>query len=147
MEGKRKAATRFLTLGLVASMASSLAVTQSPRLLILGGTGFIGSTIAKMAVKSGFQVTSLSRRGAPSPDTDPESYPANGVEWLQGDATDPAVVSDVIKNGPYVGVVHAVGMLFAGKLNRFASGSGSIPNPGCDYDQITRQTAFAAATA
>ncbi|CAM9801463.1 unnamed protein product [Laminaria digitata] len=38
-------------------------------------------------------------------------------------------------------------MLFAGKINRFASGSGSIPDPGTTYDKITRQTAFAATAA
>ncbi|CAN0093863.1 unnamed protein product, partial [Discosporangium mesarthrocarpum] len=119
----------------------------SPRLLILGGTGFIGSTIAKFAVKSGFEVTSISRRGAPSPTTDPDTFPAHGISWLQGDVTDPEVVQRVIQQGPYVGVVHAVGMLFAGSMNRFASGSRSVPNPGCDYDTITRQTAFSAAEA
>lgn len=49
--------------------------------------------------------------------------------------------------GDFDGVVHAVGMLFAGSLNRFASGSGSVPDPGTTYDKITRQTAFAATAA
>lgn len=44
-------------------------------------------------------------------------------------------------------MVHAIGMLFAGSLNRFASGSGSVPDPGTTYDKITRQTAFAATAA
>lgn len=49
--------------------------------------------------------------------------------------------------GEYDGVVHAVGMLFAGSANRFASGSGSIPTPGTTYDKITRETMFAATAA
>lgn len=49
--------------------------------------------------------------------------------------------------GDYDGVVHAIGMLFAGSLNRFASGSGSVPDPGTTYDMITKQTAFAATAA
>lgn len=49
--------------------------------------------------------------------------------------------------GDFDGVVHAVGMLFAGSLNRYASGSGSVPDPGTTYDSITRQTAFAATAA
>lgn len=49
--------------------------------------------------------------------------------------------------GDYDGVVHAIGMLFASSLNRFASGSGSVPDPGTTYDKITRQTAFAATAA
>lgn len=53
----------------------------------------------------------------------------------------------LVPPGEYDGVVHAVGMLFAGSLNRFASGSGSVPDPGTTYDKITRQTAFAATAA
>ena len=41
------------------------------------------------------QVTSLSRRGPPSP----ESEPIDGVTFLQGDATDPAVLKRVIADG------------------------------------------------
>merc|ERR1719183_1123410 len=33
-------------------------------------------------------------------------------------------------------------MLFEGDLNKFASGSGSIPAAGATYDDITRKTAF-----
>jgi len=33
----------------------------------------------------------------------------------------------------------AVGMLFEGDLNKFASGSGSIPAAGATYDDITRK--------
>lgn len=122
---------------------AGVVVGLAPKILILGGTGFIGSTVSRIAVSSGFQVTSLSRRGIPSPD----SKPVEGVTWLQGDATDPAVLHRVIKEGEYDGVVHAVGMLFAGSLNKFASGSGSVPDPGTTYDKITRQTAFAATAA
>ncbi|CAM9399741.1 unnamed protein product [Ascophyllum nodosum] len=118
----------------------------APKILILGGTGFIGATVSRIAIESGFQVTSLSRRGAPSAETNPTAT-TTGVTFLEGDATDPEFLQRVIKEGNYDGVVHAVGMLFASSLNRFASGSGSVPGPGTTYDKITRQTAFAAAAA
>lgn len=41
------------------------------------------------------QVTSLSRRGTPSPDSDP----LPGVTFIKGDATDPAVLQQVITDG------------------------------------------------
>ncbi|CAN0527566.1 unnamed protein product, partial [Scytosiphon promiscuus] len=44
------------------------------------------------------QVTSLSRRGTPSQDSDP----IDGVTFLQGDATDPAVLKRVIAGGGWV---------------------------------------------
>ena len=45
------------------------------------------------------------------------------------------------------GCVHAVGMLLASDLNAIASGSGSTPNPGATYDDVTRKTAVNAAAA
>jgi hypothetical protein len=45
------------------------------------------------------------------------------------------------------GIIHCVGLLFDdasgfGRFNRFASGSGSLPDSGSTYDTITRLTAF-----
>ena len=45
------------------------------------------------------------------------------------------------------GVIHCIGLLFddvsgLGNLNRFVSGSGSLPDPESSYDTITRLTAF-----
>ncbi|CAB1115868.1 unnamed protein product [Ectocarpus sp. CCAP 1310/34] len=136
---------QLLTLLIALAVVGDTAMALAPKILVLGGTGFIGSTVSRIAVDSGCEVTSLSRRGTPSPDSDP----LPGVNFLKGDATDPAVVRQVINDGKcdYDGVVHAVGMLFAGSLNRFASGSGSVPDPGTTYDKITRQTAFAATAA
>lgn len=38
-------------------------------------------------------------------------------------------------------------MLLESDLNRFASGSGSVPAPGSTFDEVTRQTALNAAAA
>ena len=39
------------------------------KLLVLGGTGFVGSTVAKLALDRGYEVVSLSRRGTPPADS------------------------------------------------------------------------------
>ena len=110
------------------------------KLLVLGGTGFVGSTVAKLAMDRGYQVVSLSRRGQPSSDN--KLAGVNQIRWVQGDATKAEDVQRVVSEGDFTGVVHAIGMLFEGELNKFASGSGSIPSAGSTYDDITRQTAF-----
>nr|KAJ0201201.1 hypothetical protein LSAT_V11C600304940 [Lactuca sativa] len=51
------------------------------KLLVLGGTGFVGSHICKEALHRGLSVASLSRSGKSSV---PESW-ANKVQWHQGD--------------------------------------------------------------
>lgn len=39
--------------------------SSAGKILVLGGTGFLGQTVCKRALAEGFQVTSLSRRGLP----------------------------------------------------------------------------------
>jgi hypothetical protein len=68
------------------------------------------------------------------------------VQWVKGDASNPAVVRELVQCN-FDGVVHAIGMLLDNKLNRFASGSGSVPDEGATYDRVTRATVFAAADA
>jgi len=110
------------------------------KLLVLGGTGFVGSTVTKLALDRGYEVVSLSRRGQPAADSSLAGK--SQVTWVQGDATKPEDVQRVVADGGFTGIVHAIGMLFEGDLNKFASGSGSIPSEGSTYDDITRQTAF-----
>jgi nucleoside-diphosphate-sugar epimerase len=126
------------------------------RVLVLGGTGFVGSRICVELLDAGYDVTSVSRRGTPpvSDDGDAPSASANSaarlresVDWRVGDASDPTTALDVLKEGGFVGVVHAVGMLLASDLNALASGSGSIPDKDATYDKVTRVTAFNAADA
>lgn len=110
------------------------------KLLVLGGTGFVGSTVTKLAISRGYDVVSMSRRGTPPADS-PLASEAR-ITWKQGDATKAEDVQRVAAEGGFTGVVHAIGMLFEGELNKFASGSGSIPSEGVTYDDITRRTAF-----
>jgi nucleoside-diphosphate-sugar epimerase len=126
------------------------------RVLVLGGTGFVGSRICVELLDAGYDVTSVSRRGTPplSDDGDAPSASANNaarlresVDWRVGDASDPETALDVLNEGGFVGVVHAVGMLLASDLNALASGSGSVPDADATYDKVTRVTAFNAADA
>jgi nucleoside-diphosphate-sugar epimerase len=113
-----------------------------PKLLLLGGSGFAGARIAACALQAGWHVVSLSRRGAP-----PELSGLEGVEWRVGDATAPNAARELLQEGGYNAVWHAVGLLFEGAANRLVSGSGSVPGVGASYDLVTRQSAHQAAAA
>ena len=118
------------------------------KILVLGGTGFIGSKICERALSSGYDVVSISRRG--DPPGDPHRYPDgvwNRVDWRKGDCVQPDTIATVLGEGGFVACIHAVGMLLASDINALASGSGSKPSPGATYDEVTRVTAFHAADA
>ncbi|XP_038687241.1 uncharacterized protein At1g32220, chloroplastic [Tripterygium wilfordii] len=58
-----------------------VADVKSERVVVLGGSGFVGSAICKAAVSKGIEVISLSRSGRPT-------YPGSWVDqvtWLPGD--------------------------------------------------------------
>ena len=148
------------------------------KLLVLGGTGFLGNNIACRAILEGYSVTSLSRRGL-TPSVGEalreatyasaggasrrrsgrsSSGRGNGggaafrraelkIDYRKGDARDATVIRNILNEGGYIGIVHAVGLLFDGtsgltQFNRLASGSGSQPGADDTYDEITRITAF-----
>eukprot|EP00667_Euglena_gracilis_P009414 EG_transcript_9571 len=111
------------------------------RLLVLGGSGYLGQRICRYAVKNGYRVVSLSRRGPPPIIDD---FLAE-VKWRKGDATNPATVQMLIVEG-FDAVVHAVGLLFdsesgLAQFNTIVSGSKSEPDDDATYDLITRRTA------
>ena len=134
------------------------------KILVLGGTGYLGQTVCKRALAEGFQVTSLSRRGLPpllpsfndddgSDDKEPLGPSSSSkttrseVDYRQGDARNKASVTNILQEGGYTGIVHCIGLLLDEEsglsvLNQFASGSGSMPDADSTYDKITRLTAF-----
>lgn len=118
------------------------------KLLVLGGTGFLGQTVCKRALLEGYEVTSLSRRGVPDAGTDDDaSSSAVGVSYRLGDARKKETVTNILGEGGYTGVLHCIGLLFdeqsgLGRFNVFVSGSGSLPDANSSYDTITRLTAF-----
>jgi nucleoside-diphosphate-sugar epimerase len=133
--------SRSQSLRMASSSANSL---KKGKLLVLGGTGFVGQTICKRASLDGYSVTSLSRRGKPPPDK--ESSSIGNVDYRTGDARQKETIANILKEGGYDGVVHCIGLLFddasgLGSYNRFVSGSGSTPDKNSTYDAITRLSA------
>lgn len=89
----------------------------------------------------GYSVTSVSRRGKPDEDAN------EIIDYRIGDAREKSTIEDILKEGDYKAVVHCIGLLFDGEsgignLNKFVSGSGSVPDDSSSYDDITRLTAF-----
>jgi nucleoside-diphosphate-sugar epimerase len=124
--------------------AMSLSGRKKGKLLVLGGTGFLGQTVCKRALLEGYEVTSLSRRGLP-PDAAVES--SAPVDYRTGDAREKDTIGGILNEGGYTGVLHCIGLLFddesgLGQYNVFVSGSGSLPDPKSTYDTITRLTGF-----
>lgn len=95
----------------------------------------MGREVVRRARAKGMSVVSISRRGKLLGEND------ESVTWVSGDAAEVKTVQAVIDDlGPFDGCVHAVGVLFNSPLNRFVSGSGSIPDSESTYDRVIRQT-------
>lgn len=122
---------------------SALAAIK-PKILVLGGTGFVGYNFIEQATRKGYDVVSLSRRGEPKA----ASPVTESVQWVKGDAVDKDTMQKTFKAyGPFDACVHAIGLLFDSEsglkgFNPAVSGSGSIPDDSATYDRITRVTAF-----
>lgn len=122
------------------SSTSDSASKADFKLLVLGGTGFVGRELVKRARQKGYSVVSISRRGKLAGETD------QSVTWVSGDASQVKTLQAVIDDfGPFDGCVHAVGLLLDAEsglsaLNKYASGSGSSPTSESTYDRVTRQT-------
>lgn len=119
-------------------------------ILVLGGTGFLGQNVCRKAVEAGYSVVSLSRRGMPAADNISETATRSpSIDYRQGDARKRDVIDAILNDAGInvVGVVHCIGLLFdeasgMGNLNKFVSGSGSLPDTASTYDTITRVTSF-----
>lgn len=128
--------------------------TTKGKVLVLGGSGFLGGNVAKRAVLEGYSVTSLSRRGrtTTNSNTNNNSNPSmeffeNKIDYRIGDAREKKTIESILAEGGYVAVIHCIGLLLdsesgLGNYNKFASGSGSIPDTSSTYETITKQTAF-----
>ena len=130
----------FISTSIATSRGLSTTVNRG-RILVLGGSGYLGSEVAKRAVANEFSVTSLSRRGRPAENA------IEGVDYVTGDATDENCVNDLVSSQTFDAVVHCIGLLFdadsgLAQYNVFVSGSGSVIKDGATYDDITRKTAI-----
>jgi uncharacterized protein YbjT (DUF2867 family) len=129
------------------SMSASTEPKAAFKLLVLGGTGFVGREVVRRARAKGMSVVSISRRGKLLGETD------ETVTWISGDAAEAKTLEAVYNDfGPFDGCIHAVGLLLDAQtgvstLNRFASGSGSLPSSESTFDRVIRQSGVVAVNA
>lgn len=86
------------------------------KLLVLGATGFVGSEVARQAVSKGYKVVGLSRRGGDSEAAKTEL--GKKIDWRKGDISKEGVIAEVLAEGGFAGIVHAVGILLEGDANK-----------------------------
>jgi hypothetical protein len=98
-QGYQHAAFPSRRSGSVLQMTTSS--SEKGKVLVLGGTGFLGQTLCKRATLEGYSVTSLSRRGLPSPESSKNSV--GNIEYRMGDARKIESISNILNEGGYVG--------------------------------------------
>ncbi|KAI2469195.1 NAD(P)-binding protein [Annulohypoxylon bovei var. microspora] len=86
---------------------------SAKKLVVCGGSGFLGSRICKYAVARGWEVTSISRSGEPkwihvTQSTVPPQW-SHKVSWEQADILRPATYAPLLKGADFV--VHSMGIL------------------------------------
>lgn len=79
------------------------------RVIIFGGSGFVGQALSKAALSKHDQVISISRSGKPRQD---ESW-MNQVKWISADVFQPAEWEEIIQ--PKDHIIDAIGILFEKK--------------------------------
>ncbi|KAJ3518601.1 hypothetical protein NM208_g14458 [Fusarium decemcellulare] len=102
-------------------------MSATKKLVVCGGTGFLGSRICKYAVARGWDVTSISRSGDPRWDTitsSPSPPPwAHKVSWERGDILRPATYAPLLNGADFV--VHSMGILLEADYKGVISGKES----------------------
>ncbi|KAL1855956.1 hypothetical protein Plec18167_000421 [Paecilomyces lecythidis] len=98
------------------------------RIVVAGGSGFLGSRICKAAVARGWSVTSLSRSGEPRWENlfDSPRRPqwASSVEWARADIIKPETYKPFLKDAN--AVVHTMGILLEADYKGVVQGRESI---------------------
>ncbi|KAG5980817.1 hypothetical protein E4U55_003596 [Claviceps digitariae] len=104
-----------------------MSTAVAKRLVVCGGSGFLGSRICKYAVARGWEVISLSRSGEPQWDTVTSSplppWWAHKVAWERADILQPATYSAYLEGANYV--VHSMGILLEADYKGIISGKES----------------------
>ncbi|CCK70977.1 ubiquinone biosynthesis protein COQ11 KNAG_0F03150 [Huiozyma naganishii CBS 8797] len=133
-------------------------------LVVFGGNGFLGRRICQQALKSGFQVTALSRSGlAPRSQRRGDERWVQQVNWRSADVFEPESYKQHLQTATHV--VHSLGILLekesyksilANPLSKLM-GSNSNPllyprkdtteNPGFTYERMNKQSAVILAEA
>jgi len=99
-----------LGLGLLGPVNSALAATASPlagkKVVVFGGSGFVGQRICERLVLEGATVASLSRGGGPPPGA---GAWASKVSWQQGDVLSADLASLVQGSEAVISAIGAIG--------------------------------------
>ncbi|RMZ89504.1 hypothetical protein DV736_g3281, partial [Chaetothyriales sp. CBS 134916] len=107
--------------------ASASAGPARKKIVVAGGSGFLGSRICRSAVGRGWNVTSISRSGEPSWQlvTASATAPAwsKQVQWAQGDILQPPTYTALLKDAH--AVVHTMGILLEADYKGLLSGKES----------------------
>lgn len=91
---------------IIITLVNSNVMTK--KLLVLGGSGFVGKAICRESIQRGWTVTSLNRSGAP---TNVAVDPLlSKVQWSSGDALDSSLYPALLASHDYV--IHSIGILF-----------------------------------
>ncbi|RUP21721.1 hypothetical protein BC936DRAFT_139168, partial [Jimgerdemannia flammicorona] len=108
-------ATHFWSFEL--AMASSTATTAAKKVLVVGGTGFLGLNVCRVAAMKGWEVVSLSRRGL-QPSFYDRGTPdwAEKVTWVSGDSLEPSTYAEHLVGAH--SVIHTVGILMEADYKR-----------------------------
>ncbi|KAJ7063361.1 mitochondrial protein [Mycena amicta] len=125
------------------------------KVVVVGGNGFIGSAICRLALAQGFQVTSISTSGRPyqTPKGHTPAWTAQ-VDWQKGDALQPETLASHLDGAS--GVVHTLGILLedAGYkravrdgdapalLRALIGGKNPLEQPSVTYESLNRDSAL-----
>ncbi|HEY6047531.1 MAG TPA: NAD-dependent epimerase/dehydratase family protein [Sphingomicrobium sp.] len=82
------------------------------KLAVTGGTGFVGSHLIEVALRTGHQLKALTRRDQPE---------REGVEWIAGDLSDRAALERLV--GDADAVVHVAGVISSPTAAAFELGN------------------------
>lgn len=102
----------------ISAAASALALTTSPmaavaaplgKVVVLGGSGFVGSRVCEQLVGQGAEVVSISRSGGP-PASAANAPWASKVKWVAGDASDGGFLEPQFKGAS--AVISCIGVIF-----------------------------------
>ncbi|KAF4581924.1 putative oxidoreductase [Ophiocordyceps camponoti-floridani] len=102
-------------------------MAAAKRIVVCGGSGFLGSRVCKHAVTRGWDVTSISRSGTPNWESVSGSAQtpawAHQVSWESADILRPSTYASLLQGATFV--VHSMGILLEADYKSLVSGKES----------------------